>query len=205
MIRKFWFSMFLTGVVLMAGCGKEAGEKPKSVEAGPTRVKLETSMGDIIIELEEEATPVTAKNFLRYTEEGFYDGMIFHRVIPNFMIQGGGFTTDLKDKPTHPMIVNEFKLSNVRGTIAMAKLGGNPNSATSQFFINLKDNSGNLDRQNGGFTVFAKVVKGMDVVDSIAKVRTTTKMGTIRGRKLQLKATPVELVVIRSAKVVSGK
>jgi cyclophilin family peptidyl-prolyl cis-trans isomerase len=205
MIRKFWFSMFLTGVVLMAGCGKEAGEKPKSVEAGATRVKLETSMGDIIIELEEEAAPVTVKNFLRYTEEGFYDGMIFHRVIPNFMIQGGGFATDLKDKPTHAMIVNEFKLSNVRGTIAMAKLGGNPNSATSQFFINLKDNSGNLDRQNGGFTVFAKVVKGMDVADSIAKVRTTTKIGTIRGRKLQLKATPVELVVIRSAKVVSGK
>lgn len=204
MIRKFWFSMFLTGVVLMAGCGKEAGEKPKSVEAGATRVKLETSMGDIIIELEEEAAPVTVKNFLRYTEEGFYDGMIFHRVIPNFMIQGGGFATNLKDKPTHPMIVNEFKLSNVRGTIAMAKLGGNPNSATSQFFINLKDNSGNLDRQNGGFTVFAKVVEGMDIVDSIVAVKTTTKIGTIKGRRTQLPNTPVEPVVIRSAKVVSA-
>ena len=204
MIRKFWFSMFLMGVVLMAGCGKEAGEKPKSVEAGPTKVKLETSMGDVIIELNEKAAPVTVKNFLRYVEEGFYNGTILHRVIPNFMIQGGGFTTDLKDKPTHPMIVNEFKLSNVRGTIAMAKLGGNPNSATSQFFINLKDNSGNLDRQNGGFTVFAKVVEGMDIVDSIVAVKTTTKIGTIKGRKTQLRNTPVELVVIRSAKVVSA-
>jgi len=197
--------MFLTGVVLMAGCGKEAGEKPKSVEAGATRVKLETSMGDIIIELNEKAAPVTVKNFLRYTEEGFYDGMIFHRVIPNFMIQGGGFATDLKDKPTHPMIVNEFKLSNVRGTIAMAKQPNNPNSATSQFFINLKDNSGNLDHQNGGFTVFAKVVEGMDIVDSIVAVKTTTKIGTIKGRRTQLPNTPVEAVVIRSAKVVSTK
>ena len=205
MIRKFWFSMFLMGAVLMAGCGKEAGEKPKSVEAGPMKVKLETSMGDIVLELKEEAAPVTVKNFLRYVEEGFYDGTIFHRVIPNFMIQGGGFATDLKGKPTHPMIVNEFKLSNVRGTIAMAKLGSNPNSATSQFFINLKDNSGNLDRQNGGFTVFAKVVEGMDIVGSIAAVKTTTKVGTIKGQKLPIRNTPVEPVVIKSAKVVSTK
>lgn len=205
MIRKSWLSVLLMAVVLVAGCGKEVGEKPKEVVAGPTKVKLETSMGDIVLELNEEAAPITVKNFIRYVEEGFYDGMVFHRVIPNFMIQGGGFTMDLKDKETHPMIVNEFKLSNVRGTIAMAKLGGNPNSATSQFFINLKDSSGNLDRQNGGFTVFAKVVKGMDVVDSIATVKTTTKIGTIRGRKLRLDNTPVEPVVIKSAKVVSAK
>ena len=204
MIRKCWLCVFLSAVVLMTGCGKEAGEKSKSVEAGPMKVKLETSMGDIVLELEEEAAPVTVKNFLRYVEEGFYDGTVFHRVIPNFMIQGGGFTADLKDKPTHPMIDNEFKLSNVRGTVAMAKLGSNPNSATSQFFINLKDNSPNLDRQNGGFTVFAKVVEGMDIVDSIAALKTTTKIGTIRGRRTQLDNTPVEPVLIRSAKVVSA-
>lgn len=204
MIRKSWLSVLLMAVVLVAGCGKEAGERPKAVEAGPTKVKLETSMGDIVLELNEEAAPITVRNFIRYVEEGFYDGMVFHRVIPNFMIQGGGFTMDLKDKETHPMIVNEFKLSNVRGTVAMAKKGGNPNSATSQFFINIADNS-RLDGLNGGFTVFAKVVEGMDVVDSIAKVKTTTKMGTIRGRKLRLDNTPVEPVVIKSAKVVSAK
>jgi len=204
MIRKFWLSVSLAAIVLMTSCGKEAGEKPKEVVAGPVKVKLETSMGDIVLELNEEAAPITVKNFIRYVEEGFYDGMVFHRVIPNFMIQAGGFTPDLKDKEGHPPIVNEFKLSNVRGTVAMAKIGGNPNSATSQFFINIADN-GRLDSQNGGFTVFAKVVKGMDVVDSIATVKTTTKIGTIRGRKLRLDNTPVEPVVIKSAKVVSAK
>jgi len=162
-------------------------------------------MGDIVIELNEEAAPVTVENFLRYVEEDFYDGTIFHRVIPKFMIQGGGVTADMKDKETHPSIVNEFRLSNLRGTVAMAKLGGNPNSATSQFFINLVDNSRNLDRANGGFTVFAKVIEGMDVVDSIAAVKTTRKTGTIKGRRLPMSDVPVEPVVIKSAKVVSGR
>jgi len=201
---KFWFVVLLLIVVLMAGCGKEAGEKPKEVEAGLTKVKLETSMGDIVLELNEDAAPVTVKNFLRYVEEGFYDGTIFHRVIPRFMIQAGGFTPDLKDKEEHPPIVNEFKLSNVRGTVAMAKKGGKPNSATSQFFINIADNS-RLDSLNGGFTVFAKVVEGMDVVDSIAAVKTTKKVGTIKGQKLQMRDVPIEPVVIKSAKVVSCK
>jgi len=192
MNRKFWLCILLLAVVSLASCGKEAGEKPKEVEAGLTKVKLETSMGDIVLELNEEAAPITVKNFIRYVEEGFYDGTIFHRVKPRFMIQGGGFTPDLKDKEGHPPIVNEFKLSNVRGTVAMAKIGGKPNSATSQFFINIADN-GSLDSQNGGFTVFAKVVEGMDVVDSIAAVRTTRS------------DSPVEPVVIKSAKVISGK
>jgi cyclophilin family peptidyl-prolyl cis-trans isomerase len=191
-------------VVLMAGCGREADKQPKDAAAGTKKVKLETSMGDIILELNEDAAPVTVKNFLQYIEEGFYDGTIFHRVIPRFMIQGGGFTPDMKDKQTHPPIVNEYRLSNVRGTVAMAKIGGNPNSATSQFFINLSDNS-RLDSQNGGFTVFARVVEGMDVVGSIAAVKTTMKIGTIRGRRLQMSNVPVEPVMIKSAKVVSGK
>jgi len=198
-------SLLLAAVVLTTGCAKETGEKPEVTDKGPKKVKLETSMGDIVIELNEEAAPVTVENFLRYVEEDFYDGTIFHRVIPKFMIQGGGVTADMKDKETHPSIVNEFRLSNLRGTVAMAKLGGNPNSATSQFFINLVDNSRNLDRANGGFTVFAKVIEGMDVVDSIAAVKTTRKTGTIKGRRLPMSDVPVEPVVIKSAKVVSGR
>ncbi|MHC4645379.1 MAG: peptidylprolyl isomerase [Planctomycetota bacterium] len=168
-------------------------------------VKLETTMGDIVIELDEQAAPVTVKNFLQYTAEGFYDGTVFHRVMPGFMIQAGGFTKNMKDKQTHAPIVNEFKLSNLRGTVAMAKVGGNPNSATSQFFINLTDNSRNLDRQNGGFTVFARVIEGMDVVDEIARVRRTRKMGTIKAQTVPLADVPVEPVIIKSAKPVSGK
>jgi len=192
-------------VALTAGCSKKAGEKPMDMDIGPKRVRLQTSMGDIVIELNEEAAPVTVKNFLQYAEEGFYDGTIFHRVMPNFMIQGGGLTVDMKDKQTRPAIVNEFRLSNRRGTVAMAKVGGNPNSATSQFFINLGDNSGNLDSQNGGFTVFGRVVKGMDIVDSIAAVKRTAKTGTIKGRKLPMRDVPIEPVVIKSAKLVSDK
>lgn len=198
MIRKCWFSGLLMAVVLVAGCGEKSSE-------GPRMVKLETTMGDIVIELNEEAAPVTVENFLQYAEQGFYDGTIFHRVMPRFMIQGGGFTKDMRDKQTHPPIVNEFKVSNLRGTVAMAKMGGNPDSATSQFFINLVDNSRGLDHQNGGFTVFGEVVKGMDVVDSIAAVKTTTRVGTIKGQKVPLSNVPVEPVVIKSAKAVPGR
>ncbi len=141
----------------------------------PNRVRLETSLGDIVIELVDDA-PVTTENFLQYVEDGFYDGTIFHRVVPDFVVQGGGFLPgNVAQEGVRDPIVNEFSpsRSNVRGTVAMAKLGGDPDSATSQFFFNLDDNSGppsNLDTQNGGFTVFANVVEGMDVVDSIAAV-----------------------------------
>ena len=110
------------------------------------------------------------------------------------MIQSGGFTAEMVRKEAGAPIKNEFKESNVRGTIAMAKLGGNPDSATCQFFINLVDNGGNLDNQNGGFTVFGKVTEGMDVADKIAKVQTTTKMG--------MQNVPVEPVVIKAAKLI---
>jgi len=142
------------------------------VSADTPYVVLQTNFGDITVELFADNAPVTVANFLDYVNTGFYDGLIFHRVIEDFMIQGGGFDPELvKHEPGDP-IVNEFGRSNIRGTIAMAKLGGDPNSATSQFFINLVDNSENLDNQNGGFTVFGEVIDGMDVVDEIALLPT---------------------------------
>jgi cyclophilin family peptidyl-prolyl cis-trans isomerase len=170
------------------------------MDTGQKQVKLETSMGDIVIELNEEASPITVKNFLRYVEEGFYDGTIFHRVIPDFMIQGGGFTAEMVQKKPHPPIVNEASngLKNDRGTIAMARTA-NPDSATSQFFINHKNNDflNYAGQSKPGYTVFGKVVEGLDVVDKIAAVKTT--------QKGQHSDVPVEPVVIKSAKAVSGK
>ncbi|UCD27960.1 MAG: peptidylprolyl isomerase [Planctomycetota bacterium] len=140
------------------------------------RVRLQTSMGDVILELLHEQTeaPITALNFMQYVEDGFYNGTIFHRVLVDFVVQGGGFLTGLvQQKPLREPIVNEFdpSRSNLRGTVAMAKLDNDPDSATSQFFFNLADNSANLDIQNGGFTVFAQVIVGMDVIDAIAAVQ----------------------------------
>jgi len=141
-------------------------------------VKLSTSMGDIFLELDNEKAPVSTANFLAYVEKGHYDGTVFHRVIDNFMIQGGGFTADLKQKPTDKPIKNEWKngLKNVKGSIAMARLGRQPDSATAQFFINVKDNPF-LDeaRDGAGYAVFGKVVAGMDVVGKIKAVKTAPK------------------------------
>ena len=138
------------------------------------RVRLRTSLGDVVIALVKDA-PATTDNFLRYVRDGFYDGTIFHRVLPGFVVQGGGFLPGLvRQTGVRDPVVNEFSpdRSNLRGTLAMAKVGGNPDSATSQFFFNLADNSSNLDNQNGGFTVFARVVAGIDVVDAMAGVAT---------------------------------
>jgi cyclophilin family peptidyl-prolyl cis-trans isomerase len=139
-------------------------------------VKMTTSMGVIRIELYPDKAPVTVANFLQYVDDGFYDGTIFHRVINRFMIQGGGFTEGMKQKPTRPSIVNECgpDLRNLRGTIAMARTSA-PDSATCQFFINQKDNpSLDFDGPNKpGYAVFGKVIEGMDVVDRIATVQTT--------------------------------
>lgn len=138
----------------------------------PNRVRLTTSLGEVVMELVDDA-PITTANFLQYVEDDFYDGTIFHRVVPGFVVQGGGFLPGMipPDGLRDP-IMNEFSpdRSNLRGTVAMAKVGNDPDSATSQFFVNLDDNSANLDNQNGGFTVFARVVEGMDVVDQIAGV-----------------------------------
>ena len=134
-------------------------------------VRLDTNMGVIEITLRPDIAPVHVENFLTYINDGDYDNSFFHRSINGFILQGGGFNfidQTFDYVPTDPPTVNEFSLSNVRGTVAMAKVGGDPNSATSQWFINLGDNSANLDTQNGGFTVFAEVTAGMEVVDAIA-------------------------------------
>ena len=141
-----------------------------SVQAADLR--LRTTLGDIEIDLLEDEAPVTVANFLKYVSDGDFENVFFHRSDPGFIIQSGGFTFvdgNIGNVPADPPIVNEFGISNTRGTLAMAKLGGDPNSATSGWFINLGDNSGNLDNQNGGFTVFARVVgNGMTVADEIA-------------------------------------
>ncbi|WP_348759486.1 peptidylprolyl isomerase [Candidatus Methylocalor cossyra] len=141
------------------------------------QVKFETNLGDIVVTLNPSKAPVTVENFLAYVKEGFYDGTLFHRVIPGFMAQGGGFTKDFQPKPTHPPIKNEADngLPNKRGTIAMAR-SSDPNSATAQFFINFKDNAfldyRNPTPQGWGYAVFGEVTQGMDVVDKMATIPT---------------------------------
>ena len=167
-----------------------------AVEEQKTMVILQTSKGDITVELYEKQAPESVKNFLQYVDDKHYDGTIFHRVINGFMIQGGGFTPDMNQKPTRSPIKNEAGngLKNERGTLAMARTS-DPDSATSQFFINVVDN-GFLNRaeaQDGvGYCVFARVTKGMDVVDAIRGVAT--------GRRGYMGDVPVEPVVILSAK-----
>lgn len=151
-----------------------------SVWAQNPQIKLETSHGDIIVELDSQAAPVSVANFLYYLDSGYYNSTIFHRVIAGFMVQGGGFGANEKNKSgTVSPIKNEAAngLSNLRGTIAMARTS-DPDSATAQFFINLKDNLF-LDKSasSAGYAVFGKVVKGMDVIDVIAKVPTINKRG----------------------------
>lgn len=144
--------------------------------ASAQTVKLATNLGDIRIELDAEKAPKSVANFLQYVKSGHYNGTIFHRVIPTFMIQGGGFTKDLKQKPTKPPIPLESRngLNNVIGTVAMARTG-DPNSATSQFFINVVDNpflDAANSRDGNGYAVFGKVVAGMDVVEKIKALPT---------------------------------
>src|ERR1043166_84160 len=145
-------------------------------------IRLQTNHGIIDIELDHENTPITAQNFLDYVNDHFYDGTIFHRVINDFMIQGGGFTPEMKNKSTREPIKNEADkgMSNTRGTIAMARTS-NPDSASSQFFINVKDNPflnfTNPTREGWGYCVFGKVINGMDVVDKIRQMPTTSKAG----------------------------
>ncbi len=147
-----------------------------------TIVKLETSMGEVTLEIDEEAAPITAKNFITYVEDGFYDGTIFHRVIDGFMIQGGGMDRDMNQKAARDPIKNEANngLSNDMGTVAMARTG-DPHSASAQFFINVGDNeflnhSGET-QQGWGYCVFGKVIDGMDTVNEIKGVATASHGG----------------------------
>jgi cyclophilin family peptidyl-prolyl cis-trans isomerase len=219
MLQRTYFIFVATGLLGIASCtpadtGKPASnsKQPVAAESGtpaPEKdtpvVVIETSMGTIKVELNPVKAPITVKNFLSYVDDKHYDGTVFHRVIPNFMIQGGGFDERLKEKKAKPEIKNEAGngLSNVRGTIAMARKG-DPDSASAQFYINTEDNSRGLDRsgpapQQAGYTVFGKVVSGMDTVDKIAAVRTGVKVLTNDdGQSGPSKDVPVENVVIKS-------
>ena len=169
------------------------------MSAPNTKVKLTTTLGDITIQLNTEKAPISSNNFLTYVKEGFYDGTIFHRIIPGFMAQGGGFDTDLNQKAVHASIKNEADngLANNRGTLAMARTP-DPDSATAQFFINYKDN-GFLNytspTPNGwGYAVFGQVIEGMDVVDAMAKEAT--------GNRGMHQDVPKTDIVIEKAEIV---
>jgi peptidyl-prolyl cis-trans isomerase A (cyclophilin A) len=157
-------------------------------------IRFETTLGNFTIELFDKEAPGTIDNFLKYVDDGFFDGTIFHRVVPGFVIQGGGFTEDMSQKKTQPPIKNEADngLKNERGTLSMARTS-DVNSATSQFFVNLKDNAF-LDHQRGnfGYAVFARVTEGMDVIDKIAAVET--------GRRRGFDDVPVEPVIMTSVR-----
>jgi len=171
------------------------------------RVKLVTTAGDITLRLYPEKSPVTVENFLAYVDSGFYNGTIFHRVISNFMVQGGGFTTAMTEKVSGEPIVNESrnKLHNIRGTVAMARTS-DPDSATAQFFINQRSNL-QLDWAPGkeGYTVFGEVVKGMGVVDFIATADTDTGLMTTGAGQRPFQDVPVEAIVIEEIVRVRGK
>jgi cyclophilin family peptidyl-prolyl cis-trans isomerase len=188
-------------MVLVSALTMALGTVAAAAGKGNPMVVLSTSMGDIKLELYQDKAPVTVQNFLDYVKAGYYDGTVFHRVIPGFMIQGGGLNPDMRDKREgqKPPIKNESSngLKNDTGTVAMARTSV-PDSATSQFFINVKDNAF-LNKENAqdkvGYAVFGKVVDGMDVVKKIEQVKTTTK-GPHQN-------VPADAVVIKSVKVVS--
>ncbi|MFP1726952.1 peptidylprolyl isomerase A [Lonsdalea quercina] len=169
---------------------------PAFAATASTHVLLTTSAGNIELALDDQKAPESVKNFVSYVDSGFYNGTVFHRVIPGFMVQGGGFTSDLKQKATNPPIKNEADngLRNLRGTISMARTT-EKDSATSQFFLNVADNAF-LDhgQRDFGYAVFGKVVKGMDVADKISQVQ-TENVGPYQN-------VPIKPIVIQSAKII---
>ena len=173
------FASRLVPLVLAVQVAAPPQPAPQPAPGNPV-VVMSTSLGEITIELFKDRAPVSVQNFLEYISDGFFPGTLFHRVIPNFMIQGGGFTAGMVEKITRPPIRNEATngLSNVRGTVGMARTLA-LRSATSQFYINVADNGGRLDHrgyapEDFGYAVFGRVLTGMDVVDAIAAVRTRT-------------------------------
>jgi peptidyl-prolyl cis-trans isomerase A (cyclophilin A) len=201
MLRSIFCLTAATTLSLGVGLeGAEPSNTPDAEEPSLTaRVKMKTTLGDIILDLDGDKAPITVINFLRYANSDFYNGTIFHRVISNFMIQGGGFTANMDKKTdgTFPQIKNEWKngLKNMTGTIAMARLGGQADSASSEFFINVADN-GALDvpRDGAGYAVFGKVVEGMDVVEKIKNVPLLAHPKYSGSDKV----TPVDPVIIES-------
>ncbi len=202
--KEIHMKSFRTGVVFralaLAFCLMAAPFMTPAQAATPDpAVKLETNFGEIVVRLDARKAPISTANFVQYVKSGFYDGTIFHRVIKNFMIQGGGFTPDMKQKETRAAIRNEADngLKNKKYTIAMARTG-EPHSATAQFFINTKDNDfldfKSQTPQGWGYAVFGKVIKGQEVVDKIAAVMT--------GKKGYYDDVPRENVIIKKAVVV---
>ena len=169
---------------------------PAPAKSSAPRVAFDTSLGRFVVELDPAKAPKTVENILAYVKSGFYDGTVFHRVIAGFMVQGGGFTPDMKQKTTRPAVAIEADngLKNKRGTLAMARTG-DPNSATSQFFVNLVDNAfldfKSKDVRGWGYTVFGHVVEGMEVIDKIAAVKT--------GMRGPFQDVPAETVTITKA------
>ena len=199
MKKIIFILIFLLGVFSVS-CKGENGKsevKMNDLAGTGTVVVMKTSMGEIEMELYRDKAPDTVDNFLKYVDEGFYDGTIFHRVISSFMVQGGGFTPDMEQKKTNPPVKNEANngLSNKNGSIAMARTS-DVHSATGQFFINVKDNDflnyKSSDSQGFGYCVFGQVVSGMDVVDAIKNVET--------GNKGYFQDVPVKTVTIESIK-----
>lgn len=194
-MRKLTLAVFLLTVLALPAVGQD--------EAAPAaknpRVSLETSKGTIVVELHADKAPLSVENFLGYVEAGFYEGTIFHRVMPGFMVQGGGYTGGLSKKTTRPAIQNEADngLKNDRGTLAMARTN-NPHSATAQFYINTVDNAAlnhtSKDMRGWGYAVFGKVIEGMDVVDAISASPTK--------RNGPFTHLPVEAISITKATVV---
>lgn len=193
--------------LLAAGCCTAVSLLLAAPAAWATHVRLATEAGPIDIELLDTQAPLTVANFLNYLRRGAYDNTFFHRLVRNFVIQGGGFVAPAMTAiPTDPAVRNEFSAqrSNVRGTVAMAKLGGNPDSATNQWFINLANNSANLDAQNGGFTVFGRVTApSMAVVDRLAALPLVSVPGQAVFSDIPVYRTPAttaDLVVVTSAR-----
>lgn len=206
MIQRILLSLLLVPTLALAQQASAPAPKPATplvVQANAPKVVFTTSVGDFTVELYPDKAPKTVENFLEYVNSGFYDGTAFHRVVDNFMVQGGGFTRDLKHKPTRPAITNEANngLSNLRGTLAMARTM-DPHSATAQFFINVVDNpridySGDQDAQTWGYCVFGKIISGMDVIDKI-RALPTGAMGPF------LSEVPTPLPVIEKATLVKA-
>jgi cyclophilin family peptidyl-prolyl cis-trans isomerase len=209
MTQQLKCSFFVLAVaaacLCFTGCDEEVastsavGEDAEEKAIGMKYVELITNKGRIVLELDGRKAPVTSANFLRYLKEKFYDGTIFHRVIPGFMIQGGGFLPGMIKKATYDPIINESKngLKNTRGTVAMARTNA-PDSATCQFFINVVDNHrlNYVSNARPGYAVFGRVVEGMDVVDAISNTRT--------GQAGSYKDVPVEPIVIESARTIQA-
>ena len=198
-LLRFAFVGFLAASGFAQEAKEPVVEKEPAKPAKETTVVMTTSMGDIHIELDSENAPKTVANFLKYVDDSFYDGTIFHRVINGFMIQGGGFKINaeggtFKKLKTNPPVKNDSAKTpaNKRGTIAMARTS-DPDSATAQFFINVVDNAGlNYPKNGGGYATFGKVTKGMEIVDKIKTVKTAVKNG--------MRDVPVETVTIKSIK-----